>query len=301
MDFELDDEMNFTSLLHQGTEVPVENCNSKKVSKKVSAAKELNSAEKRGKNFDEEEVKLLVSAWLNTSLDPINGNNIKGDRFWGRIEKYYMEGKAEDWQLRTRSSLTHRWGVIKKAINKFCGFLNQVEDLQRSGANNEDNGPFRFDHCWDLLKDEEKWRKRENASGIKRKAPESSPNESPEAVTVDENDGPSGNQRPIGRKLAKENKKQAKSIRTEVSAGFASVLTEFKDEKQKHHAEKIEKINIANEKKTEFLQIQKSQLLQAEEANRVQNEKLKLEQDREDASIMMMDVSSMDPQQAEYF
>ncbi|KAL6541508.1 hypothetical protein OROGR_010994 [Orobanche gracilis] len=222
----------------------VENCNSKKVSKKVSVAKELNSAEKRGKNFDEEEDKLLVSAWLNTSLDSINGNNMKGDRFWGRIEKYYIEGKVEDWQLRTRSSLTHRWGVIQKAVNKFCGFLNQVEDLQRTGANNEDNiqearrlysslckGPFRFDHCWDLLKDEEKWRKRENACGIKRKAPESPPNESPKVVTVDETDGPSGNQRPIGRKLAKENKKQAKSIRTEVYAGFASVLTEFKDEK----------------------------------------------------------------------
>ncbi|KAL6554171.1 hypothetical protein OROMI_019844 [Orobanche minor] len=115
------------------------------------------------------------------------------------------------------------------------------------------------------------------------------PNESAEVVTVDETDGPSGNQRHIARKLAKENKKQAKSIRIELFAGFASVLTEFRDEKQKHHAEKIEKINIANEKKNEFLQIQKSQLFQAEEANWIQNEKLKLEQDRDDASIMMME------------
>lgn len=96
------------------------------------------SSDKRGKNFDVEEDKLLVLAWLNTSLDPVNGN-AKGDRFWQRVETYYIQGKKEEWQIRSRSSLNHRWGVIQHAVSKFCGFVTQAEERNGSGTNSGDN------------------------------------------------------------------------------------------------------------------------------------------------------------------
>ena len=42
----------------------------------------------RTKNFSQEEDKLIVSAWLNTSKDAITGNEQQGGAFWHRILKY---------------------------------------------------------------------------------------------------------------------------------------------------------------------------------------------------------------------
>ena len=40
------------------------------------------------KNFSQEEDKLIVSAWLNTSKDAITENEQQGGAFWHRILKY---------------------------------------------------------------------------------------------------------------------------------------------------------------------------------------------------------------------
>jgi hypothetical protein len=42
-----------------------------------------------------EEDILLVEAWLNTSLDPIQGNSQKSTKFWDMILENYNENKKE--------------------------------------------------------------------------------------------------------------------------------------------------------------------------------------------------------------
>ena len=47
-------------------------------------------------NFTVEEDKLLVLAWLNTSLDPVQGNEQKLDSFYTRIWAYFHKFKEFD-------------------------------------------------------------------------------------------------------------------------------------------------------------------------------------------------------------
>ncbi|XP_057774784.1 glutathione S-transferase T3-like [Salvia miltiorrhiza] len=254
-----DDISNFTTLLQQGSQVLMEN-GSFDMSSDVT---KTSSVDKRGKNFNSDEDKLLVSAWLNTSLDAADGNNMKGDRFWKRIETYYTQWKNADWPSRTRSSLNHRWGIIQHDVNKFCGFLTQVEGLHRSGVSNEDNiqearrwylgivkSAFRFDHCWVLLKDQEKWKSRDQLAGIKRKKLSAPSNHSTQETVnlgedCDEATKENYNTRPGGRKAAKERKKLLGDV-----SGFTNILSELKDEKQKARVEKLEKINLSIEQKS---------------------------------------------------
>ncbi|KAL6547359.1 hypothetical protein OROMI_023080 [Orobanche minor] len=299
VDFQLEENSSFTSLLQQSALVPMETCSAIETPPNLV---ESSSTEKRGKNFNMDEDKLLVSAWLNTSLDAVIGTNMKGGTFWKRVETYYMQEKKNEWQPRTLSSLNHRWSAIQHAVNKFCGFLTQIEGRNQSGVTHEDNiqaarkmyssimkGPFKFDHCWDLLKNEPKWKHSDQSTAVKRKLPGSSRRVTAEAVNVVETDEPSkvdNNERPIGRKLAKERKRASKNPNLDVP-GLTNVLSSLKEEKQK-------KTNLSNEQRSEFLQIQKAQLLEAQVANRIQNEKLRLEQDKEDDSIMMKDLSGLD-------
>jgi hypothetical protein len=89
-------------------------------------------------NFSMEEDILLVEAWLNTGLDPIQGNSQKSTKFWDRILENYNENKKETTVERTAHSLSNRWSFIQKAINKFCGYLDQVESRNQSGIGEQD-------------------------------------------------------------------------------------------------------------------------------------------------------------------
>ncbi len=88
-------------------------------------------------NFTVEEDKLLVSAWLNTSLDPVHGNEQKHEAFYERIAAYFEEYKEFDSE-RTANSLSCRWSIINSCTNKFCGFLAQIESKNESGITEQD-------------------------------------------------------------------------------------------------------------------------------------------------------------------
>ena len=60
----------------------------------------------RGINFSPEEDKLLVAAWLNTSVDPVYGNEQHRTTFYGKITKYFKDHKTDS--TRSISSLTNR-------------------------------------------------------------------------------------------------------------------------------------------------------------------------------------------------
>lgn len=89
-------------------------------------------------NFSVEEDILLVKAWINTSIDPIHGNDQKSTKFWDRILEKYNENKKETTVERTAHSLSNRWCSIQKFTNKFCGYLAQVESRNQSGHSEQD-------------------------------------------------------------------------------------------------------------------------------------------------------------------
>jgi len=74
--------------------------------------------DKRSKNFSEKEDEILVSAWLNVSLDPITGANQTHKSYWTRIHDYFDENLPFP-SDRTQNSLMHRWSTIQDSVNKF--------------------------------------------------------------------------------------------------------------------------------------------------------------------------------------
>lgn len=67
------------------------------------AAKQKNG--KRTKNFLIDEDMLLVSAWLNVSMDSVQGNNQTHTCYWNRIWNYFQENKEGLASDRTANSL----------------------------------------------------------------------------------------------------------------------------------------------------------------------------------------------------
>jgi hypothetical protein len=92
---------------------------------------------KRSKNFSDQEDEILVSAWLNISMDPVVGKDQKVGRYWSRIYEYFNEHKPCQSQ-RTVNSLMHRWETIQKCVNKFCGCLTRIQLRRQSGTTMQD-------------------------------------------------------------------------------------------------------------------------------------------------------------------
>ncbi|KAG2692839.1 hypothetical protein I3760_08G070500 [Carya illinoinensis] len=91
----------------------------------------------RGANFTPEEDNLLVYAWLNCSLDAVQGIDKKHSQFWKKSFEYFQQFK-ETTNERTIKSLIHQWSVIQKATNKFSFDMeadivmeNEVIELDR--------------------------------------------------------------------------------------------------------------------------------------------------------------------------
>ena len=93
---------------------------------------------KRSKNFLIEEDMLLISAWLNFSMDLVQGNNQTHTSYWNRIWNYY-EGNKEGLESdRSATSLCNRWCVINEKVAKFIGFYNQICGRNQSGLTEQD-------------------------------------------------------------------------------------------------------------------------------------------------------------------
>lgn len=88
----------------------------------------------RGPNFSTAEDRLIVSSWLEVSLDPIVGASQSGGSFWGRIKANFDMYKDSNMEERTERSIETRWGVIQKEVNKFTGCVKTIERRNQSGA-----------------------------------------------------------------------------------------------------------------------------------------------------------------------
>ncbi|KAL4619612.1 hypothetical protein ACB092_06G092400 [Castanea dentata] len=122
----------------------------------------------RGINFSAKEDKLLVAAWLNTSVNLVYGNKQHKTTFYDKIAKYFKDYKTDS--TRSISSLTTRWGTINRETIEFCGSLAKIEAKNESGTTVDDKIVkarelfkeihgyfFQYEHCWLMLKDFPKW------------------------------------------------------------------------------------------------------------------------------------------------
>ncbi|XP_048620030.1 glutathione S-transferase T3-like [Brassica napus] len=65
---------------------------------------------------------VLISAWLNTSKDPVVGNEQRAGAFWKRIAAYFAASlKVAACEQREASHCKQRWQKINDLVNKFCG------------------------------------------------------------------------------------------------------------------------------------------------------------------------------------
>ena len=90
----------------------------------------LSKKPQRGGNFTIEEDKLLVSAWLNISLDAVHGNEQKRSTYWKKVWDFFHKHKKFE-SNRNENSLMNRWSTIQLAMNKFCGCYAQIESLHQ--------------------------------------------------------------------------------------------------------------------------------------------------------------------------
>ncbi|KAL1195278.1 Glutathione S-transferase T3 [Cardamine amara subsp. amara] len=129
---------------------------------------EHTAEDKRGRhNWTPKEDILLISAWLNTSKDPVVGNEQKGKC----IAAYFdasptFAGK----QKRLFSHCKQRWCKINDQVCKYIGCLKAATSQKSSGQNendvmklaneiylNDHGVRFTLDHCWRELRHDQKW------------------------------------------------------------------------------------------------------------------------------------------------
>ncbi|KAF0927665.1 hypothetical protein E2562_035573 [Oryza meyeriana var. granulata] len=92
---------------------------------------------RRGTAFTKEEDMVVCSAFLNISKDPITGVSQTLGGYYKRMHDYFNEHKPEG-SNRSQIAIQHRWALIQKAMNKFCGHKASVDRLNESRKNKQD-------------------------------------------------------------------------------------------------------------------------------------------------------------------
>ncbi|XP_024007930.1 glutathione S-transferase T3-like [Eutrema salsugineum] len=119
----------------------------------------------------------LISAWLNTSKDPVVGNKQKAAAFWKRIQIYYNAShQLVGMHPREADQCKQRWGRINDQVCKFIGCYEAALQEQRSSQNEDDvmkaahdiffsdHGiKFSLDHAWREFRYDKKWSTTVNA------------------------------------------------------------------------------------------------------------------------------------------
>ncbi|KAL1196220.1 Glutathione S-transferase T3 [Cardamine amara subsp. amara] len=115
---------------------------------------------------------VLISAWLNTSKDPVVGNEQKSGAFWKRIVDYVAKSdKVDRSVVREPSHCKNRWQKVNDIVQKFCGSYAAATREKASGQNEDDvlkrayeiyyndhnKKKFTLAHAWRELRYDQKW------------------------------------------------------------------------------------------------------------------------------------------------
>ncbi|KAF5441947.1 hypothetical protein F2P56_037113 [Juglans regia] len=277
------------SVLHDNVEVDVD------VTQPEGDVRVRTKLSQWGVSFTVEEDNLIVSGWLNISIDAIMETDQKSTQLWIRIHEYFNTYKKPNWPERSVALLTNRWSTIQKATNKFCGCLAQVESIHPSGTNEQDNiekaklmyrstqkGNYNLDHCWNLLRHQPKWQVHMDNLPTKRKKGCSTVTAT-NATDVEVCESMSINlERPLGKKAEKEReikRKRKESSHVDFDERFDARLSHMESDRKITMIERREAVSQADRDRTEIIELKK---------------KMEME-------IISMNVDNMNAVQREYF
>ncbi|CAN6310235.1 unnamed protein product, partial [Urochloa humidicola] len=121
-------------------------------------------------NFKPEEDVNIVKSWLEISCDSIPCTAQKKDHVWKRIVQRYNLRRGS-YPERSLKSVQNRWQIIKTEARKFASFYADVIRENPSGLSDTEKitlaaanfaaivkHNFAYLHCWELIKDEPKWK-----------------------------------------------------------------------------------------------------------------------------------------------
>ena len=132
---------------------------------------EILSDRKERRKWSPTEDGVLISAWLNTSKDPMVGNEQKAVAFWKRIAAYFAVSlKLDGAQKRKPTHCKARWIKINEGVCKFVRCYEAATKQRSSGQNEDDvlklahmiffndhKAKFTLEHAWLELRYDQKW------------------------------------------------------------------------------------------------------------------------------------------------
>ncbi|KAM3240816.1 hypothetical protein ACQJBY_054071 [Aegilops geniculata] len=142
----------------------------------------------RAGNYSTTDDKLLCNTYLHVSKDPSIGGDQSRDAYWGRMTEHY-NAHNKSGIYRSERSLRSRWSTINSDCQKWAAAQKSVDKINPSGTNEEDRFNiaqnlfkeetrttkkgkikkgriFTLPHCYEVLKDDEKWKKRDGLEDL---------------------------------------------------------------------------------------------------------------------------------------
>ncbi|CAM0948973.1 unnamed protein product [Alopecurus aequalis] len=120
--------------------------------------------------WTKDEDERLMSAWLYNSNDPINGNNKKGDKYWGDVARVYNSTTPKSRKRNVKQAKDH-WHSLNKLVYQFHCCYTKASNIYASGQSDaqlldkahkfyEDDYKAQFQHydCWKAVNEWPKWR-----------------------------------------------------------------------------------------------------------------------------------------------
>ncbi|XP_015698572.1 glutathione S-transferase T3-like [Oryza brachyantha] len=257
---------------------------------------------RRSKNFSTAEDRMLVSAWLNTSMDLVTRTEQQSDSYWARIHQYFHQQK-DFISDRNQNSLNNRWGSIKELVNKFCEHYEQILNRRKSGMTAEDHiaqacaayklaegKHFSLIHCWHLLHRQPKWDSRFSQKKQKTHVDASPSTNSSKFKYNPETSNPTV--RPLVKKAEKEKRGQdISSSCTSESSHVVVALNNMWSEKKVISPQAREE---RNDTYTQVLTLERERL-------QIEKKRVELEMREREERIMNMDLSVLDGPKKQYY
>lgn len=241
----------------------------------------------RGKQWNDDETKALIEAFIHISEDAMIGTNQSGDQLYLRVMEDAKKRYAGEW-MRSPEACKKRWLEVSKEVQKFCAAMKFVESVEHSGwndhdyfkaaeeyycaQNNDSSGKFKFVDEWKFLKGFEKWKTCTSTEKIskltsKRSYESKSSSEGSDCDSYPQNCRPIGNKKQkamaaIESKADEWFKKLATStINNESNDAMLKMMKENLEEAKKNRDFLNEVLSSQTEKLT--LQMKKSAALKA--------------------------------------
>ncbi|KAE8819534.1 putative receptor protein kinase ZmPK1 [Hordeum vulgare] len=132
----------------------------------------------RAGNYTTDEDILLCNTWLVVSMDTTVGGDQSRDTYWDRMKEYFDERNKSGIE-RTNRSLRSRWSTINKDYQRWEAEMKPVDKINPSGTNDrerektkkgkvKEERAFVLPHCYEVLKDVEKWKGRDDQDDNKK-------------------------------------------------------------------------------------------------------------------------------------